>query len=139
MLIFIIDLVIVLGVAVYYRKRKKYMKRICTLKVEAHIAEREDITASVRGFEITIGGVYHPVYRFYIDGTERFLVERKRVWTALGLEQYASSTLTLWVNPQNIKQFRYDDERLERQDAGGYVFICVSCIIVATIAVLSFS
>lgn len=136
MLVILSALVIVPGIIAYYKLRKNYLKKTCTLKVEARIVERKKIISHGRGTGITIGGVFRPVFAVNIDGVERLITEKKRMWNDLQLE--ASPKVILWVNPENIEQFWYDDERLEHLDAGGYIFAGICIMIIAVTAVLSF-
>lgn len=138
LLIIILWLIIVLGMVVYYHQKKKYDKTKCTLKVRARIVEKKEVSGPGRGFRIKIGGVFWPVFSVEIDGAEYFITDQKRAWSALEME--ACQSLFLWVNPQNIAQFQYDDERLEfHKNIGGYIFVCISFMIITAIAVLSFS
>lgn len=125
-------LIMMLGMIIYDKKMEKYYKKHCTLKVEAHIVERKRITGP-RGCTLP-KAFFRPVFAIDIEGTEHLIVEKKLAWTDrtvevingtehliaereptwidCPLEEYPH--LILWVNPQNTKQFRYDDERLVR-------------------------
>lgn len=160
MLIILMNLVIVLGVIIYYKQREKYYKKICTLKVEAHIVEREKISSrGAYGVHITFpDSLFRPVFAIDIEGTEYLIAEKKRVWTDRPLEVINGTEhsiaereptwidrpleeyphLILWVNPQNTKQFRYDDERIEHMDIGNYIYLCICYMIIATIAFFVF-
>lgn len=135
-LIILSALVIMSGMIVYYKLRKKHYKKICTLKVEAHVVEKKQITGSGKGYPITIRGAFRPVFAFDINGAEHLLTEKKRAWTDLELEAYPE--VILWVNPQNIEQFRYEDARLEAQDIGGYIYVGIAFMIIAVLVVFSF-
>lgn len=132
MLISLLYFVMVSGLIIYDKQMEKYYKKHCTLKVEAYIVERKRITGP-RGYTLP-KAFFRPVFAIDIEGTEHLIVEKKLAWTDRTvevingtehliaereptwidrpLEEYPH--LMLWVNPQNTKQFRYDDERLVR-------------------------
>ncbi|MDE6687839.1 MAG: hypothetical protein K2K17_11045 [Lachnospiraceae bacterium] len=131
-LISLLFFVMVLGLIIYDKQMEKYYKKHCILKVEAHIVERKRITVPKGGtlpkaffrpvFAIDIEGTEHLIVEKklawtdrtveVINGTEHLIAEREPTWIDRPLEEYPH--LVLWVNPQNTKQFRYDDERLVR-------------------------
>lgn len=113
-LISLLFFVMVLGLIIYDKQMEKYYKKHCTLKVEAHIVERKRISGhGPYGVRFTLSDdFFRPVFSVDIDGLEHLIAEKKCNWTDRTLEEYPH--LILWVNPQNTKQFRYDDERLVR-------------------------
>lgn len=138
-------LIMMLGMIIYDKKMEKYYKKHCTLKVEAHIVERKRI--SRRGFTLP-DYWFSPIFAVDIDGTEHLIVEEKPVWTdsvlndLSGTERFLIADkeptwidrpleeyphLMLWVNPQNPKQFLYDDERfvraMSRQKKASYIAV----------------
>lgn len=149
-------LVIALYTIIDNKQREKYYKKHCTLKVEAHIVERKRISGPGPYGVITFSDLFfRPVFAIDIEGTEYLIAEKKRIWTDrllevingtehliaereptwidCPLEEYPH--LILWVNPQNTKQFRYDDERIERMgsDKGFYIWLGITYIVLVTI------
>lgn len=152
LLISLFYFVMLLGSIIYEKQTEKYYKKHCTLKVEAHIVERKRLRHSRSSlvYDYFVGPVlFNPVFAVDIDGTEHLLEEKKIVWTdrvlnALSgterfliadkeptwidrpLEEYPH--LMLWVNPQNTKQFRYDDEGIERMRSNRWKSACILLI-----------
>lgn len=130
-------LIMLLGMIIYDKQMEKYYKKHCTLKVEAHIVERKRVSnPGPYGVSCTLPKFwFRPVFAVDIDGTEHLIVDKNPIWTdstlnvLSGTERFLIADkeptwidrpleeyphLMLWVNPQNTKQFRYDDERLVR-------------------------
>ena len=158
-LVSLLFLVMGLGLIIYDKQMEKYYKKHCTLKVEAHIVERKKVSAAtLYGGHVELSDdFFRPVFAIDIEGTEHLIVEKKLVWTDRTvevingterliaerestwidrpLEEYPH--LILWVNPQNTKQFRYDDEGLERavssSKKASYIFCGIACMLIAAI------
>ncbi len=138
-MISLLFLVMVPGLIIYDGQMEKYYQKHCNLKVEAHIVERKRISApGPYGTHVVLpDDFFRPVFAVDIDGTEHLIAEKRCNWTDRivevingtehliaerepkwidrPLEEYPH--LMLWVNPQNTKQFRYDDERLVRMES----------------------
>ncbi|MDE6530084.1 MAG: hypothetical protein K2K96_04845 [Lachnospiraceae bacterium] len=158
-LISLLFLVMVPGLIIYDKQMEKYYKKHCTLKVEAHIVERKKVSATVLyGGHVELSDdFFRPVFAIDIEGTEYLIVEKKLVWTDRTLEVINGTEhliaereptwidrpleeyphLMLWVNPQNTKQFRYDDEGLgravSRSKKASYIFSGIACMLIAAI------
>lgn len=156
-LVSLLFLVMVPGLIIYDKQMEKYYKKHCILKVEAHIVERKRITVP-KGSTLPLPkAFFRPVFAIDIEGTEHLIVEKKLAWTDRTvevingtehliaereptwidrpLEEYPH--LILWVNPQNTKQFLYDDERLVRMVSSSkkasYIFYGIACMFIAAI------
>ncbi len=156
MLISLVYFIMLLGTIIYEKQTEKYYKKHCTLKVEAHIVERKRLRSNREGLVLGLVNDYFvgpvlftPVFAVDIDGTEHLIEEKKKVWTdstlnfLSGTERFLIADkeptwidrpleeyphLMLWVNPQNTKQFRYDDERMERARNNRWKGACILII-----------
>lgn len=158
-LVSLLFLVMLLGLIIYDMQMEKYYKKHCTLKVEAHIVERKKVSG--RGpygvrirlpddffrpvFAVDIDGTEHLIAEKrcnwtdrtveVINGTEHLIAEREPTWIDRPLEEYPH--LILWVNPQNTKQFRYDDERLVRMEStrkkASYIMVGIIWMLMAAL------